>query len=166
MLAYVGWVIPFNDELVLVTRDAEQADRVATDLLRIGYEEVRGYLPFANWAAERPTARLDVVSVAEAARLREGRELPSYDVRFDSDVHDMELAGSVHRPLDRLSSWLPEVRDEEMLVSCAAGSRAATAASLLQASGHHPRVLIDGGAADLASAEVSAQAQTTGSAVA
>jgi len=149
MLAYVGWLVPFNASIALVTSDQVQADRVTTDLLRIGYEDVRGFVPFASWAAERPTDHLDVVSVAEAAGMRAGGALPSYDVRFDSDVRQLELGGAIHRPLDRLPVWLPDVRDAEMLVSCAAGSRAATAASMLQAAGHHPRVLHDGGAADL-----------------
>jgi glyoxylase-like metal-dependent hydrolase (beta-lactamase superfamily II)/rhodanese-related sulfurtransferase len=148
-LAYAGWVIPFNGPLVLVTEDASQADRVATDLLRIGYEDVRGYLPFADWRPGRTTAQLSVVSVAEAARLRDMRRLPVYDVRFDRDMHDLPLPGTVHRPIDRVTEWLPAVTDAEMLTVCGAGSRAATVASLLQAAGHRPRVLLDGGAADL-----------------
>ncbi|MDA0352746.1 MAG: MBL fold metallo-hydrolase [Chloroflexi bacterium] len=152
MLAYVGWVMPFNQPLVLVTNDAAQADRVTVDLLRIGYEEVTGSLPFARLAADRPAAQLDVVSVAEAATIRAAAHLPGYDVRFDSDLRTLPLPGSQHRPIDRIADWLPNVEDDAMLVSCAAGSRAATAASLLQAAGHHPRVLLEGGAVDLVAA--------------
>ena len=149
MLAYVGWLVPFNAPLALVTADREQAERVAVDLLRIGYEDVRGYLPFAAWPAGAKVSRLETVTVAEAARLRAGGELPSYDVRFDSDLRDLELPDAIHRPIDRLDEWLPHVQDERMLVSCAAGSRAATVASALQAAGTRPVVLLDGGAAEL-----------------
>jgi len=148
MLAYVGWVVPFNAPLVLVTDGEIQADRVTTDLLRIGYEDVRGYIPFAGWVLDQPTAQLDVITLNEAARLRAARTIPNYDVRFDSDLRDLPLPAAVHRPLDRLPEWLPTVEDDQMLVSCAAGSRAATAASLLQAAGHRPRVLLDAGAGD------------------
>jgi len=149
MLAYVGWIVPFNAPLVLVTGDADQADRVATDLLRIGYEDVRGYLPFATWAAGKNPATLDVVSIAEALRIRAAHELPSYDVRFASDLRNLPLPAAEHRPIDQLPDWLPAVDDHSMLVSCAAGSRAATVASALQAAGHAPRVLLNGGAEDL-----------------
>lgn len=153
MLAYVGWLVPFNAPIALVTSDGEQADRVTVDLLRIGYEDVRGFLPFASWSADQPVAELARVPLAEAARLRGSGAVANYDVRFESDLRSLELPGSVHRPIDRLPDWLPEVRDEEMLVSCAAGSRAATAASLLQAAGHRPLVLLDAGAEDLVRAE-------------
>lgn len=153
MLAYVGWVVPFNAPLALVTTDEVQADRVTTDLLRIGYEDVRGFLTFESWRAERPVEHLETVPLPEAVRLRDSGSVTHYDVRFDSDVRGLALPGSIHRPIDRLPEWLPEVDDEAMLVSCAAGSRAATAASLLQAAGHQPLVLLDAGAEDLVRAE-------------
>lgn len=158
MLAYVGWVVPFNAPIALVTNDGDQADRVTVDLLRIGYEDVRGFLPFASWQIEQPVGQLELVSLAEAARLRADGATPNYDVRFDSDVRGLELPSSKHLPIDRLPEWLPNVGDAEMLVSCAAGSRAATAASLLQAAGHRPRVLLDAGAEDLVRAEAEAVA--------
>jgi len=148
-LAYLSWVMPFNSPLVLVTEDRTQADRLAVDLIRIGYEELRGYLPFGAWSVERPVASLDTVTVAEAIRIHEEGRLPVYDVRFDSDRHDLELPGAHHRPIDRLSEWLPEAEAANPLVICGGGSRAATVASLLQSRGKTPSVLINGGAADL-----------------
>ena len=162
MLAYVGWLIPFNAPLVLVTEDGSQADRVATDLLRIGYEEAPGFLPFEQWAAARPVAQLDTVTIAEAGRIRNGGELPVFDVRFDSDVRNLALPGAHHRPIDRLPEWLGGVTEGEMLTVCGAGSRAATAASLLQATGHRPRVLLDGGAAELVASAQALAAQSAG----
>jgi hydroxyacylglutathione hydrolase len=149
-LAYVSWVTDFNSPVVLVTHDQSQADRVTVDLLRIGYEEVRGFLPFEAWAtAARPLDRLTVVDLTTArAHLAAGA--PTYDVRFDSDRHDLPLAGSVARPIDRITEWLGEANDDSPLIVCGGGSRATTVASVLQRRGQHPRVLIDGGAADLA----------------
>ena len=153
MLAYVGWLLPFNAPLVLVTDSESQAERTTTDLFRIGYEDVRGYLPFADWSRGHPSAGLETVTLAKAARIRAAGEIPNYDVRFDSDLRELPLPAAVHHPIDRLNEWLPEVSDDEMLVSCAAGSRAATAGSLLQAAGHRPRVLLDAGAIDLVESE-------------
>ncbi|MDO9444798.1 MAG: MBL fold metallo-hydrolase [Dehalococcoidia bacterium] len=155
MLAYAGWVVPFNHTMVLVTEDMTQADRVATDFLRIGYEEVRGALPFEAWrGAGRPVDHLDVVARAEAARLLADRRVPALDVRFDRDVAALPVPGALHRPLDRAPEWLPDVEAGAPLVFCGGGSRATTAASLLQAQGIHPRVLTDGGAEDLIAAAV------------
>jgi len=149
-LAYVSWVTPFNAELVLITEDARQADRLTTDLLRIGYEQVTGYLPFEAWHGEgRPVARMETVTVAQARDLYQHRALPVFDVRFDSDRRDLPLPDSLRRPIDELPEWLPDVEDHEQLVICGGGARATTSGSLLLAAGHHPHVLTDGGAADL-----------------
>lgn len=148
-LAYLSWVTPFNSPLVLVTEDRAQADRFAGDLIRIGYEETRGYLPFEAWLAERPAAVLDTVTIAEAVRIHEEGRLPVYDVRFDRDRHDLPLPGSQAFPIDQIGTWLDDATASEPLVLCAGGVRAATVGSILQARGTHPRVLIEGGAADL-----------------
>jgi len=148
-LAYLSWVTPFNSPLVLITEDRTQADRFAADLLRVGYEELRGYLPFGAWSVERPVASLNSVTVDEAIRIHEEGRLPVYDVRFDSDRHVLDLPGAHHRPIDRLSDWLPQAEAANPLVVCGGGSRATTVASILQSRGKTPSVLVNGGAADL-----------------
>ncbi|MEI7925625.1 MAG: rhodanese-like domain-containing protein, partial [Chloroflexota bacterium] len=147
-LAYVSWATTFNAPLILVTHDQTQADRVTVDLLRIGYEQVRGFLPFEGWRMARPTDSLTVVDI-EAARTHLLAGGATYDVRFDSDRHDLPLPGSVVRPIDRIDEWLADANEDSPLVVCGGGSRATTVASVLRGRGQHPRVLIDGGATDL-----------------
>lgn len=155
-LAYVSWVTDFDAPLLLITRDAEQADRVTVDLLRIGYEHVRGYLPFEAWAADRAVATLDVADVDEARRQAD-LGMPVYDVRFDSDRRTLALPNSLARPIDRLAEWLPTAEEHRALVVCGAGSRATTVGSVLLAHGHDPLVLTRGGAADLVAAPANAE---------
>ena len=59
------------------------------------------------------------------------------------------LPGAIELPLDRLPEWL-ESAPPDALVVCASGQRATMAASLLEAAGKRPTVLIEGGADDLA----------------
>jgi hydroxyacylglutathione hydrolase len=158
-LAYVSWLTPFDSTLILVTEDGEQADRMTTDLLRIGYEQVEGYLPFESWRSDptgRPVASLATVDVAEAVRIHESGRLPVMDVRFDSDLRDLPLPGALHRPVDRLPTWIDAAAEtephREPLVVCGGGSRATTVGSILQSRGMHPHVLIEGGADDLVAA--------------
>lgn len=148
-VAYVSWLTPFDAELVLVSFDAQQAARVTIDLLRIGYEHVRGFLPFGAWASARASSSLRTVPSEEAARRFAARELPLFDVRFGSELTELAVDGAKHRPIDRAMDWMPGEPTAHVLVSCASGSRAASVASALQARGHDPLVVIDGGAADL-----------------
>ncbi|GMU39650.1 MAG: MBL fold metallo-hydrolase [Chloroflexota bacterium] len=148
MLAFAGWAVPFNAAMVLVTEDRAQADRVATDFFRIGYEDIRGAMPFEAWEhASRPAASLDAVTVAQATRLlAEGAR--TLDVRFQRDVALLPVPGAEHRPFDLVQEWASAIEGNP-LIFCGGGSRATTVASMLQARGLSPRVLVDGGAADL-----------------
>jgi len=148
LLAYVGWLIPFNAPIVLLTYDQTQAERVAVDLFRIGYEDVRGFLPWAEWTASaRPTASTAVVDVARAREmLAAGARV--IDVRFAYEQDETPLAGSERFPVDEMLSWATRLVGPALLV-CASGQRATMAASLLQRMGHDVVALLDGGAEDL-----------------
>lgn len=145
MLAYVGWLVPFNAPLVLVTYDAAQAERVTVDLFRIGYEEVRGFLP----ASGLPRAERIAPASAEelAAALRSGR-VPVLDVRYAQEHRDEPLPGARPLPFDLAPQWAREVRGPVYVV-CASGQRAAMAASYLARLGVEARPLVAGGAAEV-----------------
>lgn len=148
-LAYVGWVVPFNAPIVLVSRDAAQAGRMTLDLFRIGYEDVRGYIPFADWSgAGREVGTLEVVDRAEARAIRASGRLPIVDTRFASEQRDVPLPGAVELPFDELEQWKSGA-PKEALVVCASGQRATMAASILKREGKAVRALMEGGAEDL-----------------
>jgi hydroxyacylglutathione hydrolase len=149
LLAYLSWMTPFNATLVLVTQDAPQAERITTDLFRIGYEEVRGYLPFEAWTAGGgAVAAFDTVGVLEAAALaRNG--VPHLDVRFGNEIAETPIDGARPLPFEEIAEWMETLDEERVLLTCSSGLRASAAASLLQARGVRPIVLIEGGAGDL-----------------
>ncbi|GIW19697.1 MAG: MBL fold metallo-hydrolase [Tepidiforma sp.] len=145
MLAYVGWLIPFDASIALVAYDRQQAERVTVDLFRIGYEHVVGWAP----AAELPlTARTETATAAEVAEaLRVGR-VPVLDVRYAQELRDEPVPGARALPFDRLPEWAPEITGP-VLLSCASGQRAAMAASYLERLGVAARPFIGGGAAEV-----------------
>jgi glyoxylase-like metal-dependent hydrolase (beta-lactamase superfamily II)/rhodanese-related sulfurtransferase len=145
MLAYVGWLIPFNAPIALVAENALQAERVTVDLFRIGYERVTGFAPAADLALSALTEVASAAEVAEA--LRTGR-LPVLDVRYAQELRDEPLPGARALPFDRLPEWAPEV-EGPVLVSCASGQRSAMAASYLERLGVAARPFIAGGAAEV-----------------
>lgn len=153
MLAYFGWLVPFNAPLALVSGDAAQAERVTADLFRIGDEDVRGYIAFNNWTVSGwPVASIETMTAEQVADvLRVGRK-PVLDVRFAYEHTAQSLIGALARPLDRLQEWAPALPPTPALVVCQSGERAAMAASFLTARGHDVRCLIQGGADEVQAA--------------
>ncbi|MCC6381198.1 MAG: rhodanese-like domain-containing protein, partial [Dehalococcoidia bacterium] len=125
-------------------------ERVTVDLFRIGYEEVRGYLPFAAWQdSGRPLLSVPVVTREEAAALLASGRLPVLDVRYSTEQQALPLPGALVRPIDELAAWAPTLGEGEVLLVCASGQRATMAASYLHARGVRACALAEGGAADL-----------------
>ena len=107
LLAYLSWLVPFNAPVALVTYDRAQAERLTVDLFRIGYEDVRGYLPFSDWTAEgRPTGSLDLVTARDIAIALDSGSRPVLDVRFANEQDDLPLPNALRRPIDRLPEWI------------------------------------------------------------
>jgi hydroxyacylglutathione hydrolase len=146
MLAYAGWLIPFNAPIALVAYDAAQAQRVTTDLFRIGYEDVRGFI--AATSVELP-ASLHTVEVREAADLLRSGALPVLDVRYTQEHRDVPVPGARQLPFDEIQVWAQEIVTGPVLVVCASGQRSAMAASYLRRHGIEAIPVIEGGAAEL-----------------
>jgi hydroxyacylglutathione hydrolase len=147
LLAFAGWLVPFNAPIALVSIDERQAERVTADLWGIGYEDVRGFLPYERWVAEgRETATLPTASLEEAAEALVTQSVPVLDVRFSNEHHDLPLPGAIERPVNQLPDWADSVDDEPHLVICESGQRSAMAASILAAKGKPVTAVIGGGA--------------------
>ncbi|HET7738755.1 MAG TPA: rhodanese-like domain-containing protein [Tepidiformaceae bacterium] len=157
MLAYLSWAVPFNAPLVVVAADQVQANRVTNDLFRIGYEDVRGFLRFEEWAQTgRPIEEIELVSAAETAEeLRTGATV--LDVRFAYEHAQTPLAGAKQLPLDRLADWGASLDGGPYIVVCQSGQRAMIAASALRRIGIEVRALADGGATEVAAFAASAE---------
>jgi hydroxyacylglutathione hydrolase len=151
---YVGWLVPFAEPVLLVLPDAPDAlAEATTELIRIGYERVFGWLEGGvdAWAASgRPIARYETTTMRElgmehAAGKSDGLLL---DVRQPIEWQD---EGVVPGSRQIFVADLPErVGDlptgEPITVFCRSGHRASMAASILERAGREVRLVTQGGA--------------------
>src|SRR5207245_2677327 len=86
---WAGWLIPFGTPLALVAPTSEIRDQAVRELVRIGYDDLRGYLRDGletARAAGLPTVCFPAISVQELNDRLLGREPPVVlDVRADSE---------------------------------------------------------------------------------
>ncbi len=150
LVTWAGWVIPFGSPLILVTNDAEEREAAVRQLIRIGYDDLRGYLEggFEAWEANaRPVSRVPVMLAQELAeRLEHGKASIILDVRSDAEWHAGHLPGAIHIEAGRLPfDPLPLPQDELKVVHCGHSDRSTVGISVLEQRGYRNMVLLKGG---------------------
>ncbi|MDB5067555.1 MAG: hypothetical protein JWM18_3989 [Chloroflexi bacterium] len=136
--AWVGWTIPLDDPMVLITSSSEDAWTAQRQLARIGMDAVRGWLPIEDWdEAAEPLRTIRRGSVEDlAARMEHGEPLVVLDVRQEREWAAGHLPGAVHAlPPDvgGVAAGVPA--DQPIAIHCASGYRSAVAISLLAREG-------------------------------
>jgi hydroxyacylglutathione hydrolase len=149
---YVGWTIPFNSPLILILPEppGAAAEQAVTQLIRIGYDTLEGYLAggMDTWQAEgRPVRSYPTATVDDLCHAYlEGRPLQVLDVRQPSEFRQGHVPGSVNLFVGDLPQRLRDVpTNTELWVACASGYRAAIAAGFLDRTGFPVRLVAQGG---------------------
>lgn len=144
---WLGWLVSAETPLLFVTGDVRIEDVVRESLL-VGHERFVGWLKNGMDAWEPKGQKLvttELVGASEAKRnLLDGAA--SLDVREADEYHAGHIDGAIYAPLGRLSREMEGIpRDRPVVVYCAHGDRASTAASILEASGFDNLINLDGG---------------------
>lgn len=135
--AYLPWAAPVDRRTALVLPEDADVDRVARMLLRIGYDDVAGYLcgGFEVWQnAARPFATLPTIS-SETLRERQARgdrSLTIVDVRKPDEWAEGSIPGARTIFVGEIEQRLSEVpQTGEIVTMCSVGHRGSLAASIL-----------------------------------
>ena len=151
---YVGWLVEFGAPVLLVLPEALDAlAEATTELLRIGYEQVPGWLAGGAdaWAASgRSLATYDTTTMSDLAAERRSGDAKGVllDVRQPIEWHDEGVVpGSEHIFVADLPGRVGELpAGEPVTVFCRSGHRASMAASILERAGVDVRLVAEGGA--------------------
>jgi hydroxyacylglutathione hydrolase len=147
---WAGWVVPFGTPLILVADDPQTREEAVRQLIRIGYDDLRGYLNggMTAWEAEGfPRTQVPILSAEELYLERERGSAPQVlDVRQDGEWRAGHIAGARHVEGGQLRNGaLPLAKDEPLVVHCGHADRSTVAISLLQQRGYHHPTLLFGG---------------------
>jgi glyoxylase-like metal-dependent hydrolase (beta-lactamase superfamily II)/rhodanese-related sulfurtransferase len=137
---WVGMVVDPNAEIVLVVDDQEDYDRMVTELHRIGYDLIFGYLSGGIMAwlmSGRAVDQLEQISPHQLAARMKNNGFRIIDVRTPSERKNGHIESAVHFPLTEiLEKRFPEAgKDEELVLHCGSGYRSNIAASILKQAG-------------------------------
>jgi glyoxylase-like metal-dependent hydrolase (beta-lactamase superfamily II)/rhodanese-related sulfurtransferase len=138
---WVGMVVDPNADILLVVTDRERYDAMCTELHRIGYDNIFGYLSggIASWLfSGRPVEKLAQLSVQDLKnRLDSGTLRHLVDVRTQAEWNSGHIQQAAHHPFNEiLNNGFDVSRDEEIVVNCGTGYRSNIVASYLQRHGY------------------------------
>jgi len=150
LITWAGWVVPFGTPIILVADSAAQQEEAVRQFIRIGYDDLRGYLEggMAAWEATNlPVTQVPVMPVEELHRRLERGDSPNVlDVRQDAEWVAGHIPQAIHVEGGRLPTGeLPLPKDSPVVVHCGHGDRSTVGISVLERRGYRNLVLLDGG---------------------
>jgi len=132
---YLGWLIPYEKELVLISDKANDITVAQRELVRIGIDR-----PSASFVGAMDS--FDEVLDAEVVQFKDvpealtNSEIVVLDVRRNSERQASHIKGSKHIPLHEIEGRLGELSTEKIYwVHCGGAYRASIAASIIQNAG-------------------------------
>ncbi len=141
--SWAGWFVPYDVKIIIVATDASDVIETITHLIRVGFDEIEGYLEggIETWQAEGlPIAKLDTLSVKDLAdRLKRDGSLKPFvlDVRTQSEWNGGHIDGATFIHVGLLKDRLAAVpKDRDVAIVCGSGHRASIAGSLLKQHGY------------------------------
>ena len=130
----IGATVAFGAPIVILTTDAEQAERLRAQLAVVGYDDVRGYASPDPGRGEEALQIEQVDARAAAARSAEGAVL--LDVREIAEWEGGHAPGAIHIPYENVRERTHELPVGRQIVTyCASGIRSSLAASFLEVDG-------------------------------
>ena len=138
---WAAWVVPYDLPVYLVTEHENEIEPAVRSLMRVGLDNVKGYLKpgFNGWIA----SGADFRDIPQASALflddmmDAGEKLTVLDVRTDSEWKEGHIKGARHIYLGELKDKLDKLpgNEETIFCICGGGHRSSIAASILQAAG-------------------------------
>jgi hydroxyacylglutathione hydrolase len=151
LITWGGWVVPFGSQMILVADDPVKREEATRQLIRIGYDDLRGCLDggIAAWqAAGLPTARTRLIDVDELHGWMQRDDAPLVvDVRSDAEWRTGHMPDAMHIEAGRIteSAATRVPRDRTVVLHCSASNRATVGMSLLERLGYRDLMVLDTG---------------------
>jgi hydroxyacylglutathione hydrolase len=150
LASYAGWLLPYDVPLLLVVDDPMHVEIAVRTLVRIGYDNIVGYLwgGMVQWCHDNmPFRTLGTASVIELKALLDAKEkIMVLDPRPLHEWTKVHLHEAKHIFVGELERNLGQVPKDRLIASmCSVGYRGGMAAAILERHGYDNVVNILGG---------------------
>jgi hydroxyacylglutathione hydrolase len=137
---WAGWVVPGGARLVLLAGDPAQAAEAARQLVRVGFDDLAGYVNggYAAWRdAGGQSSSIEQITARELRdRITRRERQTIVDVRTPREWRAGHVDGAINIPVSDLAGRADELRDRSVVATiCESGFRSSLAASILLRAG-------------------------------
>ena len=141
-----AFVLGGDEPVVIQASSEDEAQRAARGLHSVGLFQVQGFVTDAE-----PTRTMRPIALDELEELTQNGGVEILDVREKDERDEGYIAGSRHMPYRLVREFSDDFNGDKTVVTiCSSGSRAAIAASVLQAAGVDARPVLGAGVDDWA----------------
>jgi hydroxyacylglutathione hydrolase len=133
---FAGWVLSYDEPILLVLDDQHHLDKTVRYLVRAGYDRIVGYLKggVEGWYnAGFPVEHLQVLTVQELkAKIDRGEQLTILDDRGENEWNAGHIKGAQHIYVGHIKEKITDIpKDKPVAMFCNVGHRAGLGASIL-----------------------------------
>ncbi len=140
--SFAGWLLPYDKPILLVLEEKEQMETAVRYLVRLGYDNIAGFLNggIEAWYMEAlPVDGFNLISVHDLKdRLEKEEKMVILDVRSNGEWDKGHIKGARHIYVAHVEENLEEIPKEcPIVVYCSTARRSNIAASILKKNGYN-----------------------------
>ncbi|OKY77843.1 MAG: Rhodanese Homology Domain fused to beta-lactamase superfamily hydrolase [Candidatus Methanohalarchaeum thermophilum] len=139
--SFVGWFLDYQKPISLVTESPQELEKVTKYLIRLGYDEIEGYLSggMVKWhMSGKNSHSIEMLTVQDLCeKIDKEKELDILDVRGKEEIKEngrIEGAEEIH--LTKIKQNISKIKElDDIHIFCGSGLRSMIAASILRNKG-------------------------------
>ncbi len=135
---WAGWFLKYDEQFMLLA-DEGQLDDLTRKLMRIGLDNIYGYVPSTSVWTESggELQKVNNISLSEAKELIQNNGVQVVDLRGASEFNAGHIAKADHVFVGTLTDNLNKVsKDKKVIIHCQAGDRSSIGYSILAKNGY------------------------------
>lgn len=141
-LSMGGWVLPYDEPIILVVGNQSDVDYVARSYARMGFDNIEAYLTgtIASWYKEAlPVKPLKMITAHDLKKgLDQEEDWFILDVRSKEEYESGHIEGCINVYAGILPQQINKIpRDKPIAVYCKSGTRSSFASSILLRNGYN-----------------------------
>lgn len=132
---WMGWFLTYDESFILIA-DEDKMDDLTRKLMRIGLDNIYGFIPSDVAAMGLPLETNEVISIEEFKALLDKTDVQIVDVRGVAEFNAAHVKGAENIFVGTLTQNLDKLsKDKQIVIHCQSGDRATIATSLLAKNG-------------------------------